>query len=515
VRVTGTGHAGLRIDTRAGSILCDPWVNPAFFASWFPFPDNSQLDWQQLGNVDYLYVSHLHRDHFDARHLRQFVSKSATVLLPDYPIRQLEEELRALGFTTFLRTRSNEPVILGDGLTVMIQALTSPNDGPIGDSSLWVEHDGIRLLNQNDARPASLREFTKLGPVHAHLLQFSGAIWYPMAYDLPAATRSELGRQKRSRQFDRTIRYIDDLGARWVFPIAGPPCFLDDDLWWLNDLGDDQANIFMDQQAFIDRYRERGYDNGMILLPGSVAELTDDGCTVEHPVGDVGCFFAHKAEHLRAYRARQRPVIEAEKATWRHPEIDVFDDLKTRIEPLLSESTFLAERVGGPVLLDLVGEDEEPSERLLIDFVARQLRRYADEEVRYQFTTKRILVEHLVYTGEVDWVNSLLLSCRCSPRRNGPYNEAVFAFLKCLSTERLRYAEGWYSDQAPDADDVRLDGWVVQRRCPHLKADLRQFAVIDGNVLTCQMHGWQFDLDTGRCLTSTDHEIRARRARSR
>jgi UDP-MurNAc hydroxylase len=35
---------------------------------------------------------------------------------------------------------------------------------------------------------------------------------------------------------------------------------------------------------------------------------------------------------------------------------------------------------------------------------------------------------------------------------------------------------------------------------------------IDGNVLTCQMHGWQFDLATGRCLTSPDHEIRAQRA---
>ena len=75
----------MRIDTSAGSILCDPWVNPAFFASWFPFPDNSQLDWDRLGHTDYLYVSHLHRDHFDAAHLRRFVSKSATVLLPDYP----------------------------------------------------------------------------------------------------------------------------------------------------------------------------------------------------------------------------------------------------------------------------------------------------------------------------------------------------------------------------------------------------------------------------------------------
>ena len=57
VRITGTGHASMRIDTPAGSILCDPWVNPAYFASWFPFPDNSQLDWETLGDCDYLYVS--------------------------------------------------------------------------------------------------------------------------------------------------------------------------------------------------------------------------------------------------------------------------------------------------------------------------------------------------------------------------------------------------------------------------------------------------------------------------
>src|SRR5690606_24426168 len=51
VRLTGTGHASLRIDTAAVSILCDPWVNPAYFASWFPFPDNSELDWETLGDT--------------------------------------------------------------------------------------------------------------------------------------------------------------------------------------------------------------------------------------------------------------------------------------------------------------------------------------------------------------------------------------------------------------------------------------------------------------------------------
>ena len=166
----------------------------------------------------------------------------------------------------------------------MIQALTSPTDGPIGDSSLWVEHDGVRLLNQNDARPTDLSVFAELGHVHAHLLQFSGAIWYPMVYELPQAAKTAFGKQKRDRQFDRTWRYIDDLKADHVFPIAGPPCFLDDELWQFNDIFGDEGNIFPDQSVFLAEYAKVGGTNGIVLLPGSVAEVTTDG-REHHPPG--------------------------------------------------------------------------------------------------------------------------------------------------------------------------------------------------------------------------------------
>jgi UDP-MurNAc hydroxylase len=52
----------------------------------------------------------------------------------------------------------------------------------------------------------------------------------------------------------------------------------------------------------------------------------------------------------------------------------------------------------------------------------------------------------------------------------------------------------------------------VQRRCPHLKADLSRFGVIEGTTLTCQLHGWKFDLESGRCLTSVGRTLRARPA---
>ncbi|GAB4007296.1 hypothetical protein GCM10029992_60660 [Glycomyces albus] len=247
------------IETAAGTILCDPWVNPAYFASWFPFPDNSGLDWDTLGRADYLYVSHLHRDHFDEENLRERISKDTTVLLPEYPTSELEAELRALGFHKFIKTVSEEIVELPGGVKIMIQALTSPTDGPIGDSSLWVEDaDGTRLLNQNDARPTDMSVFLKHGKIHAHLLQFSGAIWFPMVYELPENAKRAFGKQKRERGFDRSLRYIDDVAGDWVFPIAGPPCFLDDELYQFNDVFGDEGNIFPDQLAYTDWLERQG-----------------------------------------------------------------------------------------------------------------------------------------------------------------------------------------------------------------------------------------------------------------
>ncbi len=518
MRVTGTGHAGMLIETRAGSILCDPWVNPAYFASWFPFPDNSGLDWDALGDTDFLYVSHLHRDHFDEQNLRSKISKRATVLLPDYPTSELEDELRELGFRDFVKAPNREVTDLGNGVKVMIQALTSPTDGPIGDSSIWVDDNGVRLLNQNDARPTDLSEFAELGHVHAHLLQFSGAIWYPMVYELPKAAKTAFGKQKRERQFDRTVRYIDDLKASWVFPIAGPPCFLDDELWQFNDIPHagqkDEGNIFPDQQVFLDHMADLGRDNGVLLLPGTTAQVTADGCQVTHPVADPRAFFADKEQHLREYAYRQRPVIEAAKASWSHPEIDVLAELKTRIEPLLDEAEQMAKGIGGPVRFDLTTPDGgDVIESISIDFATREVRPYDNEKVRYRFRTQRRLIEHLLHIDEVDWVNSLFLSCRFSAARIGQYNEFVYTFFKCLSEERLNYAEGWYAEQKPDAEDITLDGWTVQRRCAHLKADLSRFGEVDDGVLTCQMHGWKWDLASGRCLTSVGGQpIRSSRA---
>jgi UDP-MurNAc hydroxylase len=194
----------------------------------------------------------------------------------------------------------------------------------------------------------------------------------------------------------------------------------------------------------------------------------------------------------------------------------VLSELKAWYEPLLELAGHIRAGVGGPVLLELrepnrpQGQRWGDGEQIVIDFPAGEVRRYAGEACRYQFAIDRALVERLIADHEKDWVNSLFLSMRFRARRVGQYNEYVYTFFKCLAPDRLMYAERWYAEKSNDEEDIQLDGWVVQRRCPHMGGDLTRFGSIDGSTLTCAVHGWRFDLRTGRCLSSGDDRYRLR-----
>ena len=217
-------------------------------------------------------------------------------------------------------------------------------------------------------------------------------------------------------------------------------------------------------------------------------------------------------EQLRRFHSREHDPLRQWKLTdedWRNR------DNRKGYEKAIEEMLERTDHPDAPWTL-VEGENKRWArvkvvESVVIDFPGKQVRPYADEKVRYRFRTGRALVEHLLHIGEVDWVNSLFLSCRFSAARIGQYNEFVYAFFKCLSEERIQYAEGWYDEheKTTDAEDITIGDWQVQRRCPHLKADLTRFGILEGDTLTCQLHGWKFDLPSGRCLTGVGHQIRA------
>ncbi len=514
MKATSIGHAGILIETADVSIVCDPWFLPAFHGSWCVFPRNDQLSDELMARIespDYLYISHIHGDHLDEAWLRDHISRSATVLLPGFPTGELEQRLRALGFIHFVHTVDGRELDLLGSTRIAIHCETSITDGPGGDSALVVSDSSGRLVNQNDCRTHDLTALASHGPIDLHWLQYSGAIWYPMVYDEPTEVKRELVNAKVESQFSRAMRYVEVLDARAVVPSAGPPAFLDPELFDLNIINGDEMSIFPDQMSFMDRLANAGH-LGVLAIPGTCIEISPDDLTVTHPMADdeVTRIFSDKESYLRAYQSDWLPFIQDCKDQWRAPSADLVEVLRQWWEPLLAIAPALRRGVGDVCVID-TGDL-----KIAIDFPNGTVSEWGGGDHGFRFTIDRRLVETVTAERAVDWSNSLFLSCRFSAWRRGPFNEYVYNFFKSLSEERMLRTEaeavrksGTGSDD-DSADDIRIGDWIVQRTCPHRAADLTVFGEIDGNELVCTLHGWRFDLASGRCLNAEERTLRIR-----
>jgi UDP-MurNAc hydroxylase len=517
MKATSIGHAGILIESGSRTIVCDPWFVPAFWASWFVFPRNDQLPrevMEKLERPDYLYISHQHGDHLDEAWLASHIDKSTPVLLPDFATRELERQLNRLGFTNFIRTRNGMMTDLGDGLRVAIHVETAIADGPGGDSAMVVEDGTSRLVNQNDCRTGDLAELLQHGPIDMHWLQFSGAIWYPMVYDQPREELMALAASKVESQFARSIRYVDALGARVVVPSAGPPCFLDEDLFSVNMIDGDELSIFPDQTEFIARLARSSNNNAVMNIPGTAISVSPTEVRVQHCVSDeeVQRPFVHKREYLLEYQADWAVWLRDTKASWLVNNTNLVSELQAWWEPLLAMAPSLRAAIGGNCLVKTEGED------ILIDFPNGKISAYNSEPIKFRMEIGRPLLEGVVRQKAVDWSNSLFLSCRFTAWRDGSYNEYLYNFFKSLSVERMRRAEQEVarknSAQDEVSNEIELGGYVMQRYCPHRKADLSEFGVIEGDHVVCTLHGWKFQLSDGACLNADDHKLSVRKRTS-
>ncbi len=511
MRITGLGHAGMFIETAGGSILCDPVLGPSFFGSWFPFPDNRGLDWERFGAADFLYISHRHRDHFDPALLERYVSKDIRVLLPDYPTDDLENDLRGLGYGNIVYTRSGEVLEYGD-LKIMVTPLRAPSDGPIGDSSLSVDDGTASILNQNDSHPLDLETLLSFSKPDAYFTQVSGAIWWPMVYDLPQEAKQNFAQLKRDAQNKRAMYYIEKVDAEHVFPMAGPPMFLREELFRYNGLGLENDSIFTDQRQFLDHMAQvRPEQKGHLFLPGTQVDV--HGSTVEvtqtlFSDTEIERIFGDKWAYLAAQRDTRQDEIRAEEASRADvlPPAEMLAAIKEWWEPLLRRARTVRNGVGGNVRFR-IGELD-----MVVDFPKAKVREYAGEECIYWYTIPADLVSTNIRDHEIDWSNSIFLSMQFEVGRSGKFNEFLTTFLKCLSRDRIEYVENWYAEQSDQTEDIQLDDWIVQRRCPHLRADLSKTGKIEDGVLTCSLHDWKWDLTSGRCLTTQGHPIRSAQA---
>ncbi|MGC1304292.1 MAG: MBL fold metallo-hydrolase [Caulobacteraceae bacterium] len=231
-----TGFAGIQvryvysacvvIRTPDVTVLCDPWFTDGVYdGSWYAFPKVAD-PMGLIGEVDAVWISHIHPDHYDPLFLRRYFDAfgDKPLLIADHAPNHLKAKMTADGFTP---TVAAEPLAYGDTrLEILPHSTGSASDI---DSALVVKlEQGGRahvVVNANDIifdAPMRRRVAEAAGPIDLLLCGYTGAGPYPQTYfDLDDPALPQAAARKRAAFFERYRTLTAELRPRRTMPFAG------------------------------------------------------------------------------------------------------------------------------------------------------------------------------------------------------------------------------------------------------------------------------------------------------
>ena len=225
IRVNMIYSACITIETPDCKILCDPWFTDGIFdGAWYLYSNNKD-PFSAIGDCDYIYISHIHSDHYDPIFLRKYFEKFGEKLLVigDFQSNYLEKSIQHDGFKYQVNTG---PLKLGQTVVSVFPHETgSPSDI---DSACLIEYfaeDRVhRVLNINDCvfDPIFLSNFSKFEQVDILLLSYTGAGPYPQTYfELDDPELLVAAKSKKDQFIDQYLKSAEVVPAKVRIPFAG------------------------------------------------------------------------------------------------------------------------------------------------------------------------------------------------------------------------------------------------------------------------------------------------------
>jgi UDP-MurNAc hydroxylase len=479
VKFTFLGHAGFFVETVDCTVLCDPWKSghPAFFDSWHVFPPNFHLAWDQmLERTDYLYVSHVHEDHFDRKILGQLVevNPNVGVIVPQFQDQRFRLMLKDIGFANF------EEGELKAGDTRISTYVAETGHREKEDSAVVVSDGTVTFLNANDCDVSLNRKMIKdqFGPIDLYAGQFSSASWHPVCYKYDSQEAVRLSTSHLENSLKRFL--VGGKGARKILPIAGPPIFLHKEISDFNCFDGNQNSMFPDAWQI-----EWADPRICRVVPGyqfTFDSLIDQPC----PVKDKKKFVREAQKKFDdAPSVPKAPLSEAKERF-----LFMTNDILANagwLRDVIHHKIYVQVEGGAPFLLDF--ERKEVSEVNEIDY----------SNATYLLQIPEYIFNRLVLEEITDW-ESAFLSMRCRFVRNPDrYNPWILALFRNFSKDSLqKHREAPPSIQSEN-EFFEKEGYLIPRYCPHMGTDLRKMGIFDlkQKTLKCAGHGWKWNLDTG------------------
>ena len=213
-------HACLHVEHHGRSLLIDPWLRgSAYWRSWWNFPpvDRAAVDTLQ---PDFIYLTHIHWDHFHGPSLRAF-RRDTTILVAYDRYDRVRRDLATMGFERIIEIMHGETFRLGDDFS-----LTPYLFSPFGDTAVVVESAATTILNANDCKIVGLplAQLVKRHPrVDFALRSHSSANSRVLYEEMGAPGDRADNREDYMRSFSNFMAAVT---PRYAVPFASNHCHL-------------------------------------------------------------------------------------------------------------------------------------------------------------------------------------------------------------------------------------------------------------------------------------------------
>ncbi|MGL3213386.1 MBL fold metallo-hydrolase [Bradyrhizobium sp. BR 1433] len=292
-KIRWINHAGFELQTEGLRIVCDPWLDGLVFNKSWALISPTKMQPEDFRDVDYLWLSHEHPDHFSPPSLRsipQDIRKDITVLFQASDGR-VAKFCRDLGFKMVRELKDWERCELGSGVSITIKTVDD-------DSLCLIETRHRRYLNINDCVAPDAKALhsaiaPRVGKIDVLLTQFSFANWAGNP-DEP-----EIARRQARQKIDQIETQLAIYQPKVFIPCASFVWFCREGNFHLNASANKIADVYA---------RFAGQVESVVLYPGDeyvVGESHDSASAIARYRDD-------EASHSRPLNMRDAPVSVAE-----------------------------------------------------------------------------------------------------------------------------------------------------------------------------------------------------------
>jgi UDP-MurNAc hydroxylase len=241
MKITFYQSSAVLIETKNVKILSDPWfVDGELYGSWNHYPQIN-FEPEKFADIDYIYLSHIHQDHFSKKTLSK-LDKKIPVIIHNFASKVLKNNVKNMGFS-IIELNHNDRTLLKNGVYINILAADNcdptvcykyfgcaPLEVKLGSTSIdtmcVIDDDDKIIVNTNDCpydlsyAAASIIK-KKYSHVDMLLVGYTSASAYPQCFNLSNDEKSSEKKRLQKDFLNKAENYVNLFQPKYFMPFAG------------------------------------------------------------------------------------------------------------------------------------------------------------------------------------------------------------------------------------------------------------------------------------------------------